>query len=171
MLRSEILNVLTIVTHNFQISARKRKEAVSAGILSVLKKSDPELLWAIGSALIESKNANEVSIGRGLLFAAAMEGEKTALNSLAISLEQKGTSLWQREIAQLAQLIGAKNGDPIAMWNMYYTYKKSDSDRAIRWLMVARKFNDDYEIEMQRLLKSGKASHALLKKLVKRRPW
>lgn len=166
-----ILKTLANVMNGIPVPKTMHQRSITQGLASCLNTSDPELLWSMGLALFESKKRHQRTLGQGLLLSAALMGHKSALNNLSITLEQKESNRWQRKIAKVFLEIAAKNGDPIAMWNMYFTYKRQDPRRAIRWLIESSAYNKDYEKSLQRLLKTGKVSAREIRKLSELKPW
>lgn len=171
MKKNELLKTLTRVMHEQPTAHKQRQLAIEDSFRSILKRLDPELCWVLGLALVAAKVRHQVDVGRGLLFAAALSGHDAALNSLAISLEQKGTPRWQKKLAILLEELGAKRGDPIAMSNMFVTYKKSDPDRAWSWLVKAAQIHPHCRDELNRLVKENKVTKKQLMRYRKIKPW
>lgn len=169
--RENYFQTLANAASGAPVRAHRLNDAIEWGLVACLHALNKDLLWSLGLALVESAKLQHRILGQGLIFSAALAGHDAALNNLSISLEQKGAIHWHRQIAKLLLEIAAKNGDPIAMWNMYFTYKKSDRDRALCWLLKARSYDEDYEAEIQRLLRIGKTSSAQIRSLSKRKPW
>lgn len=171
MNKKDMMNIFSRMALQMNVSTSAKRNASRTALQSMLDKPDKELMWSLGLALIESNSPHQVSMGRGILLAAGLEGEITALNNLAISLEQKGTKRWERKIAALVQQIAAELGDSVAAWNMYHTFRKKDPLRALRWLMTTKKFNENFESEYKKLVERGKLSEAEIRDAAKRRPW
>lgn len=162
---------LIYAANGFRIKGNELDDALNWGLSTCLRKLDKDLLWSLGLALTAATKPHYKITGKGLLFSAALAGHDAALNNLSIALEQKGAANWHRQLAKVLLEIAAKNGDPTAMWNMYYTYKRSNRDRALSWLLKARSYNDDYENEVQRLIKIGMLSPAKIRSISKVDPW
>jgi hypothetical protein len=162
--------ILTAVSHKMKIRTAEKKAAIHEATKEVFAGNNSDLTLTLGQALETSPDSGDRARATGLMLAAALMGEKSALNSCALTLCKYDKRSWKRALGVELLLIASRLGDRTAMWNLFLELANDQPERAAVWMLKSRPDKDD-QIWVNRFIKKNGYDKKQIQKLKNKKPW